>query len=118
MSIATLVVQGLLGLVFLATGSMKLAGTEQMEDDFERFGYPRWFMFFTGAQEVTGATGLALGFGWPLAAVVGAGALVIAMVGAVWTHLVRTDDALTQALPPLVLGSLAVWVLVVQGSAL
>jgi uncharacterized membrane protein YphA (DoxX/SURF4 family) len=118
MYITTLGIQGVLGLVFLATGAMKLASTDQMEEDFERFGYPRWFMFFTGAQEVTGAAGLALGFGWPLAAVFGAGALATAMVGAVWTHLVRTDDAATQALPPLVLGALAVWVLVVQGGAL
>lgn len=118
MYIATLIVQGLLGLVFFATGGMKLASTDQMVDDFERFGYPRWFMYVTGGQEVTGAAGLALGVWWPQAAVVGAGAIATAMIGAAWTHLARTDDPVARIVPPLVLGGLAVGVLLVQGGAL
>jgi uncharacterized membrane protein YphA (DoxX/SURF4 family) len=118
MYIASLIAQGLLSLVFFATGSSKLASTGSMEDDFQRFGYPRWFMFFTGGTELTGALGLALGFWWPTAAVLGAGAVVTTMIGAAATHLLRTDDALVRVLPPLLLGSLALWVLIVQGGAL
>jgi len=43
-----------LSLVFLASGGAKLAGLEFEIVAFERWGYPLWFMYFTGVVEVAG----------------------------------------------------------------
>lgn len=118
MYVALLIAQGLLVLAFLGAGGAKLAGADQMIDDFERFGYPQSFRVFTGLCEVVGAALLIAGFWWPVAAALGALLLVCVMIGAVWTHLARAGDPVGQAAPPLVLGALAVWVAVAQSGAL
>jgi hypothetical protein len=41
----SLIVQGLLGLAFIAAGGFKLVGADQMKNDFATFGYPTWFMY-------------------------------------------------------------------------
>ena len=106
-----LIVQGLLGLVFAGAGSAKLAGADQMKDDFATFGYPTWFMYFTGLVELGGAVGLLAGFWWTTGIGWGALLLVATMIGAVWTELARRGEGPGRALPPLILGLLAAWLL-------
>ena len=117
MQIALLVAQGLLAVAFLGAGASKLAGADSMTEDFDRFGYSRRFMHFTGGMEIFGTLALVAGFWWPLWAVLGAGAIATTMLGALGTHL-RTGDPVGRLLPPLVLGALAAWVLVAHGPAL
>lgn len=114
---AMLIAQGLLAFAFLGAGGAKLAAADSMTEDFKRFGYPRRFMFFTGGTEVFAALALLAGFWWPTWAVIGAGAVVTVMLGALVTH-ARTGDPAGRMAPPLVLGVLAVWVLFASGSAL
>ena len=45
----TKILQALLGLAFLGAGGQKLAGTDQMVNDFDRYGYPQWFRIVTGS---------------------------------------------------------------------
>jgi len=97
--IALKVLQVLLIVAFLGAGGQKLAGAEGMVSEFERYGYPDWFMYFTGAVEVTGAAGLLLGFFRPLLTPLAALLLTATMVGAVFTH-VRLEDPVQSALPP------------------
>jgi hypothetical protein len=104
-----LLCQGLLGLLYLFTGGAKLAGTEQMTDDFDRFGYSPGFRLFTGLLEVSGAGLLLAGYEWPMLAGWGALLILVVMVGALATH-VRVGDGLAQMAPPVVLGLLAAWV--------
>ena len=48
----------LLSLAFLFAGGMKLLGNPMEVGMFAHWGYPLWFMYFTGACEVLGAIGL------------------------------------------------------------
>lgn len=114
MHTAMLIAQGLLGVIFLFTGGSKLAGTEQMRKDFNRFGYPPGFRLFTGLMEGTAAALLLAGFWWPALAAWGAALALTVMIGAVWTHLVRAGDRSSEAAPAIVLGALACWIVVAQ----
>ena len=95
------IITGFLFIAFIATGGMKLAGTETPKHEFERFGYPAWFMTLTGALEVAGAIGLLL----PRLAPVAALGLCGVMIGAIATHL--RFDPLQAIVAPAVLFVLA-----------
>ena len=81
------IVTGLLALIFLLSGSAKLLGLEFEVDAFERWGYPVWFMYFTGAVEVAGAVALLI----PRLASIAALGLSGVMVGAVATHVMHSE---------------------------
>lgn len=77
----------LLSLVFLASGSAKLAALDFEVAAFERWGYPVWFMYFTGVVEVAGGIGLLIR---RLSALAGA-CLIPVMLGAVATHIMHAE---------------------------
>lgn len=81
------IVTGLLALIFLLSGGAKLLGLEFEVHAFERWGYPVWFMYFTGAVEVVGAVALMI----PRLASVAALGLSGVMVGAVATHVMYSE---------------------------
>ena len=101
--------QTLLGLMFLGSGGSKLAGANDMVDDFDRFRYPQWFRFVTGAVEVGGALGLLLGFARPALTPLASVLLSATMTGAVATH-ARVSDPVSKAATPTVLLALLVFV--------
>ena len=109
MKIVLWILQGLLVVAFLASGAQKLLGSEQMIAEFDRYGYPLWFMYVTGIVEVTGALGLLIGFFrsvvTPFAALLIAGT----MLGAIFTH-VWIGDPLQSSVAPFVLMLIAVTV--------
>ena len=111
MGILIIVLQVVLGLAFLGAGASKLGGAQQMLDDFDRFKYPRWFMYFTGGLEVASALGVLAGIFVPVLAVLGGLLLAATMVGAVSTH-VRMKDPASRIVPPLVLLVLAITVII------
>ena len=111
MGVLTVILQVALGLAFLGAGGSKLAGARQMKDDFDRFGYPRWFMRFTGVVETTGALGVLVGVFAPVLAVLGGLLLAATMVGALFTH-VRVKDPGSKMAPPATLLVLAIIVIV------
>ncbi|MDP3215741.1 MAG: DoxX family protein [Deltaproteobacteria bacterium] len=102
-TIALWVLSGLLAALFLMAGGSKLAGAERHVQGFEHWGYPQWFRLVVGAAEVTSAVLLLI----PRAAFFGAGALVVVMAGAIYTHLLRATGEGAMAIPPLVLLGLA-----------
>jgi hypothetical protein len=61
--------------------------------------------------EFSGAAGLVAGFWWAAGTGWGALLLVLTMIGAVWTELFRRGEGPGRAVPPLVLGLLAAWLL-------
>ena len=100
------ILQTLLGLMFLGSGGSKLAGANDMVDDFDRFRYPQWFRVVTGAVEVGGALGLLLGFARPALTPFAGALLGATMMGAVATHVKVEDPAGKVATPAVLLGLL------------
>ncbi len=103
------IVQGLLALIFLFTGGMKLV--LPVEVMTEQMSMPGWFLRFIGVAEVLGAVGLILpgllGIRPGLTPLAAAG-LVIIMIGATVVTLAVVGVA--PALIPLVVGLLAAFV--------
>lgn len=110
MNKVTKIPQVLLGAAFLGAGGQKLAATDQMVEEFDRYGYPQWFRVFTGAVEVTGAAGMLAGLFRPAFAPFAALLLSATMVGALFTH-VRLRDPAKNMVPPSVLLALSATVL-------
>ena len=96
---------------FLGAGSQKLAATDQMTEEFDRYGYPQWFRIFTGAVEMTGAAGMLLGLFRPAVTPFAALLLSATMVGALATH-IRLGDPAKNLAPPATLLTLSAMVLV------
>lgn len=90
----------LLAAVFVGAAGMKLAAAEFEVSNFERFGYPSWFMYAVGIAQLLGAVSL-----WVLG-YVAYGALFLAamMAGGVVGNL-RVGDPVVMA--ALALGLLA-----------
>jgi putative oxidoreductase len=118
MNIVTLIVEGLLGLAFLASGFPKVLRTRQFQENFKQYRYPAWFLPLVGGIEVLAAIALVVGFWVPVLAVLGGFVLVVTMAGAVWTHLVRVKDAAAKTMPAAILLILALFVTVMTGPAL
>ena len=94
----------LLTAAFAAAGLAKLAGAAMMVQTFEAIGLGQWFRYVTGLIELGGAVLL-----WvPGMARIAAAALVVTMIGAVVAHLAILGPS---AVPALVLGALAAFVL-------
>ena len=109
MGTAMIVLMIVVSLAFLAAGGQKLVGSEGQKKDFARFGYPAWFMYFTGAMEVTGAVGMFAGVFAPVWGALAGLLLAAVMVGAVATH-IRVGDPVKNVVPASVLGLLALTV--------
>ncbi len=110
MSILIIVVQVVLGLLFVLIGSMTVAGMNMFVESFRHFGYPQWFRIVTGSLEVLGGLGLLIGIWLPWLAELASAGLSLVMLGAVLSQL-RVRDLNRVALP-LVMGALALLVAV------
>jgi putative oxidoreductase len=107
MSIPIIVVQVVLGLLFVLIGSMTVAGMKMFVENFRRFGYPQWFRIVTGSLEALGGIGLLIGIWLPWLAELASAGLTLVMLGAVLTE-VRTREPLQKIVLPIVLGTLAI----------
>jgi putative oxidoreductase len=109
MSIVIILVQVVLGLLFLAIGSMTVAGRKMFVENFRHFGYPQWFRVVTGSLEVLGGLGLLIGIWLPWLAALASAGLILVMLGAVFTE-VRTREPLQKIVLPIVMGVLSILV--------
>ena len=107
MSIPIIIVQVVLGLLFVGIGSMTVAGRKMFVENFRRFGYPQWFRVVTGSLEVLGGLGLLIGIWLPWLAALASAGLTLVMLGAVVTE-VRTREPLQKIALPIVMGALAI----------
>ena len=99
---ASIILGVILGLVFLGAGGTKLAGVPMQIENFKSYRYPYWFRYVVGAVETLGGLGLLLGTWAPAVAFWSAAALIVTMIGAVYTDAIQVGS-LTKALAPLVL---------------
>ena len=97
----------LVGLAFIASGAMKLAGVEEAVKRFQDFNYPLWFMYLTGAIEVS--SGVAIMF--RMLRFLGASLLICTMIGAIYSH-AKIGEGAGEMIPPgvlLVLCAVVAW---------
>ena len=111
MSTLIIIVQVVLGLLFVLIGSMTVAGRKMFVENFRHFGYPQWFRVVTGSLEILGGLGLLIGIWLPWLAALASAGLALVMLGAVSTH-VRIREPLQKIALPIVMGALAVVVAV------
>lgn len=100
------ILEGLLALVFLASGGSKLARAKPVVANFARLGVALSLLPVLGAVEVVLAAGLTLGFVAPLVGALAALGVIVFMIGAVSTHLALKDIG-AGPVPAVVLGVLA-----------
>ena len=97
---AILAIGGLVGVMMVISGGVKIAGTEFHRTQFEQFGYPQWFIAVSGIVELIGGVGVLVGLVFaPLLAVLGGFLIIATMIGAILSHLVRVDDPLSASVP-------------------
>ncbi|GGD79560.1 DoxX family protein [Paenibacillus nasutitermitis] len=101
MTIFSIVLQSLLILYYVFSGSAKIAGVKYWVDIFDNLRMPQWFRVITGIVQLVGAVVLVRGY-WD-ADVIAWGAiwLGITMIGALLAHL-RVKDSLGKTMPPVV----------------
>ncbi len=104
---AVTVLAVLVGLAFIASGAMKLAGVEDGVKRFQDFNYPLWFMYLTGAIEV--GSGIAIMI--RMLRFWGASLLICTMIGAIYSH-AKIGEGAGEMIPPgvlLVLCAVVAW---------
>ncbi len=97
----------LVGLAFIASGAMKLAGVEEAVKRFQDFNYPIWFMYLTGTIEV--GSGIAIMI--RMLRFWGASLLICTMIGAIYSH-AKIGEGAGEMIPPgvlLVLCAVVAW---------
>ena len=100
------IVAGLAALAFLGAGLPKLAGFQEFVNNFQRWGYPGWFVYLVGAVEVAGAILLLVPRTVTLASLLLGGD----MLGALFTHVKAGEwPALAGPVVLLVLLAVAGW---------
>lgn len=88
---------------FLLTGGMKLIGAPDMVAAFQHWGYDQTFMYGIGVLEVAAAIAMLI----PATAFFGALAIVVEMLGAMYTHFTMAEYGLLTV--PLAMAAMAAW---------
>jgi len=100
MSLLAIGVQILLGLFFTPEGVIKWTHIGPSTTRFTHFRYPQWFRYVTGVVEVLVSMGLLVGLWLPGIAALAAVVLVVEMLIAIYSHLVRGKDAFVPDVVP------------------
>lgn len=106
MGIISIILQVLLGFVFLMAGYGKVTGSKMHVQGFNHWKLPQWFRVVTGIVELAGALALFIGIFAHSWAAVGALIIGITAIGGILTHL-RVKDSFKQTSTILFLGILA-----------
>jgi len=114
MNMVGILAQILLGIFFTPEGVIKWTHIGPSTARFTHFRYPQWFRYFTGLCELLIGIGLLVGLFVPLLATLAAWLLSGEMLVAIYSHLVRGKDALSEILPAVVFLILALVVLIVH----
>lgn len=105
MTVLSIVLQSLLILYYVFSGTAKIMGAKYWSEMFAHLQLPQWFRVVTGAVQLIGAALLIAGY-WYSGAVAWAGVwLGITMLLACFTHL-RIQDPISKTAPAIVFAAL------------
>lgn len=93
------ILQGLVGLAFIASGIMKFKDLATTLDNFGKMGFPAWFGYLIAGGELLGGIGLLIPRTVRLAAL----GLIVIMLGAVWVHATKVPGGIATGMPAIVL---------------
>jgi hypothetical protein len=111
MSLAYDIAGALLALMVLMSAYAKLTRNQQLVDGLTGLGVPLGMFPFLAACEIAGAVGLVIGIWWAPLGIAAAVGLVLYFVGAVGTHLRKSDYKGIPTPAALLLASAAVLIL-------
>ena len=117
-AIVGIILQIALGIFFTPEGVVKWTHIGPSTARFQHFRYPTWFKYLTGVWEFLVGLGFLVGLWFPLLAALAALLLCIELLVAIYSHLVRGKDAVSETLPAVVFLVLAVIVLVIHWGSL
>jgi len=117
LNIVAIVLEVLLGLMFIMAGVTKIVGQKMHVDNFAKWGLPQWFRVVTGLIELVAGAAMIVGIWQPSWAAWAGVVLVVTMIGAVLTH-VRIKDTFKNTVNSIVLLVLSVVVLWIQNGEL
>lgn len=117
LNIVAIVLEVLLGLMFLMAGIMKIGGAKMHVENFKHWGLPQWFRVVTGLVELVGAAAMIIGIWEPSWAAWAGLWLGFTMLVGVGVHL-RVKDSAKQTMAAVVLLILAVAVTIIQSPEL
>ncbi|RAL24193.1 DoxX family protein [Thermoflavimicrobium daqui] len=98
----TLVIQILLAINFLSGGFVKLFRVPFQVEHWQAYQYPLWFMSVIGFIEIIGALGLVAGIWNRYIAISTCIILVFILIGAIYTHIFRANQAFVTIIPAMV----------------
>jgi putative oxidoreductase len=102
MHVTSIVLQVILGVMFLMAAFSKF-GSKQQVEAFKHYGYSQGFRVFTGFVEVIGAAAMIVGIWYPVIATLAGLWLGITMLVATITHIRVKDPGKATAMPILFL---------------
>lgn len=119
MSIVGIILQIILGVFFTPEGVIKWTHVGPSTARFTHFRYPQWFRYVTGIVELMAGIGLLVGLWLPWLASLAALLLVVEMIVAIFSHLVRGKDPFVpDVVPAVVVLVMALVVLVLHWGSL
>ncbi|WP_313467155.1 DoxX family protein [Carnobacterium sp.] len=101
MGFLSIIIQLVLGIVFLIFGFVKFDAKKRGKD-FERYGYPQWFRIVSGVIEIIAAILAIYGIVNQTAAAWSGVVISVIMVGAIFTQ-IKIRDPLQKILMPVVI---------------
>lgn len=109
MKIASWILRCIVAAAFVAAALMKLVNVDESARRFAEWGYPPWILYVVATIEMSGGLGLLL----PKTAQAASGALILLLIGAVYTHFAN-GDSLVVAGPAIMLLILLSFIVLLQ----
>ncbi|WP_141604551.1 DoxX family protein [Terrilactibacillus laevilacticus] len=103
MSIVSIILQIILGIMFTFLGVTALAGAKKALENFEHLKLPNWFRIITGFVQLIGAICMIVGILVPRLAAFGGLWLTVTMIFGAFLHL-RIKAPISTAVPAIVIG--------------
>lgn len=113
MTIVSIILQIILGIMFTFLGVSSLIGAKKALDNFNHLGLPTWFRYLTGIVQIIGALSMFVGIWQSNFAAFGGLWLAITMIVGAALHF-RIKEPFSTSVPAFVIGLFSIIVFFIQ----